>query len=176
MTRKYTREDQIAAFWGKVDKSAGPDGCWLWVSSLSADGYGRFVAGGKHWRAHRFAWDITNGPIPEGLQVLHNCPDGDNPQCVNPAHLWLGTDVENMKDRHNKGHYATDNQHALRQHPEKAARGETHSKTTLTDDQVQEIRRRYTGKWGEQSAMAREFGVSHATINSIINRRTWTHI
>lgn len=176
MTRKYTREDQIKVFWSKVDKSGGPDACWIWTVTVDKSGYGRMKAGGREYRTHRFSWEITNGPIPPGLQVLHNCPDRDNPLCVNPAHLWLGTDVENMKDRKKKGHYATGDQHPLRRHPENAVRGEQHSKTTLTTQQVLEIRQRSTGKWGEQMQFARKYGVGHSTIVRILQRKVWKHI
>lgn len=176
MTRKYTLQDQIDAFWGKVDRSQGSNACWLWQSSLSQDGYGKFIASGKHFRAHRFAWQITNGVIPDGLQVLHNCPDGDNPKCVNPAHLWLGTDVDNMKDRHDKGHYATGENHPLVRNPEKAVRGEQSPNTNFTNEIVLEIRQLYaTGKYS-QPQLAKMFGSSHSTIGRIVNRQVWKHI
>lgn len=87
-------------FWAKVNKT---DCCWLWTGSTykGSQPYGTIGTGGKHGKvvkAHRASWLIHFGPIPDGLHVLHNCPDGDNPSCVNPGHLWLGTHDENMKD------------------------------------------------------------------------------
>lgn len=89
-------------FWPKVDKSPGhgPQGeCWVWTASTNPDGYGN-LNHGKENRAHRVSWKIHNGPIPPDLQVLHRC---DNPPCVRPDHLWLGTHADNMRDMGIKG-------------------------------------------------------------------------
>lgn len=82
-------------FWKYVDKK-GENECWEWNRSKYPNGYGRI---GKHY-AHRFSWILTNGEIPNGLHVCHSC---DNPPCVNPKHLWLGTVADNMHDRDSKG-------------------------------------------------------------------------
>ena len=89
-------------FWARVDKSGE---CWLWTGCTDGHGYGYFYAQRRLRRAHNFAWEIENGPIPDGFEVCHNCPDGDNPTCVRITHLWLGTHAQNMKDRHQKGGY-----------------------------------------------------------------------
>jgi hypothetical protein len=102
--------------------------------------------------AHRFAWEIAKGPIPDGLGVLHNCPGGDNPACVNVAHLWLGTQAENMADMAAKGrHYsktkpelvARGDRHGTRTHPESRVYGERSPRTKLTAVQVCEMRRAF---------------------------------
>ena len=101
-TKNFTsillRLGMMNKFWSKV-KVGAPDDCWEWQAAKSHKGYGLYMVAYKHWRAHRFAWTITNGKIPENLCVMHKC---DNPPCVNPAHLSLGTVKDNNLDRINK--------------------------------------------------------------------------
>jgi hypothetical protein len=77
-----------------------PNGCWEWVRGRTRQGYGKLNRNGKRWAAHRFIWTFVNGPIPNGIHVLHKC---DNPPCINPDHLWLGTHTDNMRDKVRKG-------------------------------------------------------------------------
>lgn len=79
------------------------DTCWLWAARINKHGYGEFFYGGKYVRAHRLMWEWAYGPIPVSMHVCHNCPGGDNPACVNPKHLWLGTQKENCQDASQKG-------------------------------------------------------------------------
>lgn len=109
-------------FWRKV-KRGPPDECWPWTGRRGGRGYGRVGSCG----AHRLAWELTNGAIPAGLWVLHRC---DNPPCVNPSHLWLGTHADNMADMRAKGRSARGDRHGSRLHPERRPRGERHGSRT----------------------------------------------
>ncbi len=88
--------EYVEKFWTKVDRSGGPGACWIWTGGKTIGGYGRYR--GK--KAHRVAWEIENGPIPERLHVCHDC---DNPPCCNPAHLVTGTPLDSARDRSTKG-------------------------------------------------------------------------
>lgn len=111
-------------FWQKVDRSGGQFACWQWTGSKRTFGYGHFRAENKRrCDAHRFSWEIHRGAIPHGMCVCHSC---DNPSCVNPAHLWLGTSQQNTADRHIKGRDAAGDVHYSRTQPERLCRGERH--------------------------------------------------
>jgi hypothetical protein len=108
-------------FFAKVQKT---DGCWLWTASLNKAGYGQIYAEGRPQHASRISWRIHNGAIPAGLHVCHHC---DNPRCVRPDHLFLGTRSDNMQDMLAKG------RNGAITHPEKLARGSRHGKHTRPD-------------------------------------------
>jgi hypothetical protein len=91
---KLTESDK-ERFWSKVDIKS-PEECWEWKAGKTLNGYGTFRLSVKHKYAHRLAWELTNGPIPEGMSILHKC---DNRGCCNPDHLYVGTQYDNMMDR-----------------------------------------------------------------------------
>ena len=142
-------------FWNKVG-IAGPGACWHWNATRDPCNYGRFRLEGRNEGAHRLAWVLANGPIPEGKHILHSC---DHPWCVNPSHLWLGNHKENMADMASKG----------RRNP---ASGERHPDAKLSESQVVEIRHS-RDSW---RILARRFGVGKSAIGEIINRTTWESI
>lgn len=151
------------AFWMKVEKSAE---CWTWRGTLAAYGYGRTTWMGRQTGTHRVSWEIHHGAIPDGLSVLHRC---DNPPCVNPAHLFLGTQTDNMRDMTSKS------RHAHQAHPETYPKGVRHWKARLTEEMVLSIRRRHAR--GETFAdIAREVGISRATVSQAGRGQTWAHI
>lgn len=98
----------LMRFWRKVVKT---DGCWIWSGAPVTDfGYGEIYVNGESISAHRYSWQLHCGDIPGGLCVLHRC---DNPACVNPGHLFLGTQLDNMADRDRKGRQAKGESHPL---------------------------------------------------------------
>ena len=158
-----TDPEKIAArFWCRVNKD-GPvvrpelTCCWEWTGHKMKNGYGHH---NPHGLAHRWSWQINRGPIPDGKQVLHVC---DNPGCVNPEHLWVGSINDNMQDKIKKG---------------RQVRGETQATHKLTEEQVREIRTRYFS-WGKTNTMpvlAREYGVSVTQIYRVVHSQHWRHV
>lgn len=134
------------------------DGCWSWLGALDRDGYGRMRVGGrKTLRAHRLAWEIETGRPPGSLLVCHHC---DNPPCVNPAHLFLGTARDNNRDRVQKGR-------------PNGSPGESNGVSKLTASQVHEIANLYcTGRFRQQD-LAEMFGVSKSAIQLILSGKNW---
>lgn len=155
----YQQENDIArAFW-KYCVPLGKNDCWQWQGNIGTNGYGRGSCGGKTFAAHRVSYELHRGSIPDGMMVLHKC---DNPTCINPDHLFLGTDADNMQDKIEKGRA-------------NFLVGERVYNARLTSGQVIEIRR--LSKQGiSQSRIARQFGVSTSAIGSIVSRKNWKHI
>jgi len=129
-------------------------GCHLWMAYTHFKGYGYFRFNGMSQRAHRVAYELYVGPIPEGMHVCHTC---DVRSCVNPEHLFLGTNADNMKDMREKG---------------RQAKGSSYGFTKLTEQQALEI---YHAE-GTQQAIADKYGVDRPRVSKIKNKQIWKHI
>lgn len=141
----------------------GPN-CWIWSGSTSIGGYGSFGWPGKTWkdwksrRAHRVSYEFYVGPIPPGLDVLHKC---DNPPCVRPSHLFLGTDFDNQQDALKKGRRAD-------------AKGIKNGNRKLTEEDVKDIRNFHP--LVSERKLASYYGVKKAAIHKIVHRTRWSHV
>lgn len=145
-------------FWEKVDKSRGEDACWLWTSNKNHSGYGLIkIPSGRNLSTHRVVWELTQGSIPEGMQVCHHC---DNPACVNPKHLFLGTASDNVVD-------------SLRKHRRPIRRGESHPMAKLTEQDVCIIRSLYATGKVTQTELANLYGFNQGHISRIVLRKEW---
>ena len=187
------RARDVLRFWSNVDK-CGPvpthmphlGACWLWKGKPDPRGYGAFVHRGLWGFVHRISWRLATGEDPGTMCVLHHC---DNPICVNPGHLFLGTRLDNVVDKVNKGRQAKGPEHAertrlnaargdrngARTKPESRARGEKHWAARLNAGQVLVIRSRHAE--GESLvSRSREFGVTQSAINLVVRRHTWRHV
>lgn len=146
----------LKRFWDNVEKSKG---CWKWTGSLRRE-YGRIFANYKTISVHRFSYELHCGKIPKNKSVLHTC---DNPPCVNPKHLFLGTHKDNMRDMIVKGR-------------KRVGIGEQSTNPKLTEEKVLEIRRLYKEENMTLYKIAEIFNVSFQNISWIINRKSWKHI
>lgn len=156
-------EAVLKRFFKRVDTSPHPKGCHLWKTKGNPDAYGAFRIGDRNHRATRVAYAIAFGKTPEGLQMCHHC---DNPPCVNPSHLFLGTHMDNAMDRDKKG----------RRVKPVLPRGEKHPNHKLTDDEVLKIRTEYAAGGITQKELARKYSISQPTISVVILRTRWTHL
>lgn len=177
ITPEYLASQGLSAtfpqrFWSKVDKR-GPDECWLWTGSTRPStkkwpiGHGMIQRmEGVNWKiyAHRAAWILMRGPIPDGMHVLHTKPVDHNPRCVNPAHLYLGTIKDNAQDTL-KAHNNHFQNHSFA--------GEKHGMAKLNQTKVDEIRQKHgTGKYFLRE-LADQYSVRIGTIHRIVNYQSW---
>lgn len=163
MGRRHTPE----MFWTKVN-ILGPDECWEWTKYRSKQGYGNTSYKAQFYMSHRLAWELTNGPIPNGRLVCHSC---DNPPCCNPGHLWLGDYISNAQDMVNK-----DRQHKGDAVPYSARKRGSKNKTAkLTEADIPAIRAALAN--GERLAtIAARYGVSNGPIVQIQKGKYWRHV
>lgn len=150
---KWQSKDLATRFWEKVNKT---ESCWLWTGALLKTGYGSIRINNKSVRAHRVAYELSVGKIPDGMIILHSC---DNPLCVNPSHLRIGNKRENMADAIERGQHKT---------------GERHAKSKLSNNDVATIRAALsagvTGRY-----LAKKFSVDETTISHIKSSKSWKH-
>jgi hypothetical protein len=145
---------ELERFETKVDQSGD---CHEWTASFGGSGYGQFYFNYRKFSAHRKAYELYHGEIPDGLFVLHKC---DNKKCVNPDHLFLGTHKENMRDKTVKG---------------RQVKGSAIEQAVLTEPQVVQIKQRL--RQGDvHTLIAKDFGVSRATVSMISNGTNWRHV
>lgn len=131
--------------------------CWIWLAGKTGLGYGQYILNGKVLYAHRVSWMLKNGDIPKGLHVLHRC---DNPKCVNPNHLYVGTHQQNMNDKKMRG-----------RNP--GLKGELSPKAKLTWEQVREMRILYSKGNISHRELAKKFGISNRMVSAIIRKDCW---
>jgi hypothetical protein len=143
--------EQTARFWSYVLRQE--EGCWLWDGWKQSSGYGGFQIGEKKYGAHRVSYEMANGSIPEGMLVCHHC---DTPRCVRPEHLFLGTPLDNMRDKIRKGRSRS-------------------GVAKLSADDVRVIRRQLDAGW-QQKALAKEYGVWPNAIRQIKTGQTYQHV
>lgn len=161
--RRMTPEQR---FW-LYTRKGNPDECWKWLGYIPRGKYGLGYGQlrdetKKRLPAHRFSYRLHKGPIPNGLIVCHKC---DNPKCVNPNHLFLGTHKDNAEDRDRKG----------RGNPG-VSLGEKHGNSVITDKIVLEMRRLYRPRKVSQQFLADRFNCDRKTVSHVVRRSTWRHI
>lgn len=150
---KLSIEDR---FWQKVDKK-DDNGCWNWVGAINGNGYGCFGINKKLIGSHRFSYQIHFGEIPDGMLICHHC---DNPLCINPKHLFLGTSKDNSQDAVMKG---------------RTNHSENHPKAKLSNNDVILIRKMYT-QGVPRIELSALFGVMRPEIYKLLNGQIWIHV
>jgi HNH endonuclease len=150
-------KNTVAEFWERVRKT---ETCWIWTDRMAAGGYGSFSFHGKQWRTHRFSWTMHFGEIPQGLKVCHRC---DNPLCIRPDHLFVGTQRENVEDAFRKG----------RLKPYRRRVGVNHHMAKLTAEDVVAMRELRNATGVSYQRIARRFKVSTMTAYRAVVGQAW---
>ena len=155
-------EEQLLNGFGTLYEPEPNSGCWLWLKSVISTGYGNARMNGGNVLIHRMLYSLIFGPIPDGLYVCHAC---DTPSCVNPKHMFLGAQKDNMQDAAIKG----------RLYGRETPKGQGHGMAKLTEADVLDIRReRENGD--TLKTIGQAYGVTLGNVGLIVNRKTWKHI
>lgn len=181
MTRACRTAEETKALLFERSKS-NSKGCRLWTGAKTHGGYGKIWFQGKLWDTHRLSYVLHIGPTPEDSFVCHTC---DEPSCIEPSHLWLGDQFDNMRD------CARKKRNGSQRHPESRprgvehwtaqrrgsmpTRGEKNVHAKLTESQVRQIRKNYE-KTGSVALLAKRFGVTIASAWAAATRKTWRHV
>lgn len=153
--RLQTIEQRLNTY---IDKT---NTCWLWIQDVYKYGYGKLSVGrGKQVRAHRYMYEKYKGKIPDGMNVLHTC---DTPRCCNPDHLFLGTQIDNMRDASEKNRIGY-----------KTFYGATNPNSKITEKQVEEIKELYKSGKFYQREIGEKYNMSQASISKILLGLTYT--
>lgn len=167
MSNQYTSKESnsITRFWNKVNKNGSIPThmphlgqCWEWTGGLPRNGRPQWIFNGRIQAVSRVSWQIINAPITDGLLVLHKC---DNPKCVNPLHLFLGTHQDNMDDMKAKG---------------RQLKGHNSHNAIITKEDVLEIRRLHKEMEYTRKQLSQQFKITVSSVRDILLRRTWKHI
>lgn len=142
-------------------------GCWLWDGPSYASGYGRIKVGGKTVRATHYALAMAGRPVPNGLQACHKC---DTPECVNPAHLFIGTQLDNEADKIAKSRQSRGGRHSKSFRTR--AKGEANGNSVLSGEKVVAIR----ADGRPQRVIAKDHGISQSTVSLIKKNAIWSHL
>ncbi len=162
LNKSMSFEEKIKKrFFSKFSRK-GDDDCWIWTGSRLPKGYGSFSVNRIRKNAHRVSWTIHYGEIPSGMLVCHKC---DNPPCVNPYHLFIGTNQDNVNDKMNKGRQRWT-----------TVKGAQHYKAILTEKDVLKIRKMYSTKKYSSFQLAELFQVSRGCIDGVVYNKTWKHL
>jgi hypothetical protein len=153
-------ESVIERFWARVDRR-GENECWPWTGHLTGKPvrYGSITIDGKPTKTHRLSWQLANGPIPPGMLVRHKC---DNGACCNPAHLELGTHLDNNRDREMRGRG-------------RRISGAAHARAVLNEEIVREIKRRIARGVGIKK-ISEEMGIARHHVSNIAHHGLWSHV
>lgn len=148
------------SFWSKVRRFKRPGSCWVWTGGMDSDGYGSFhIPDGGTIGAHKYSYMLAHPGevIKEGICILHSC---DNRPCVNPEHMFLGTNLDNIKDKVFKGRGI-------------GGGGTCHGNAKITWAKVNNIRATYSGKYGEFKSLCKRYNIKKSHLRSILSFRTW---